>query len=104
MVINGWRLYTHPLFSAQLTRLTKQAEALARKDPVGYRDEAATKLLATINRYTREIIPRDPNAAEFRQGNTWGRIIDTGSAPSFTSAIVSFTASPARRRSSSMPG
>jgi toxin YhaV len=28
--------------------------------------------LTTINRYTREIIPRDPNAAEFRQGNTLG--------------------------------
>ena|SRR5260370_39994571 len=72
MVVNGWRLYTHPLFHEQLTRITEQVEALAKKDPAGYRDEAATKLLATINRYIREIIPRDPNAAEFRQGNTLG--------------------------------
>jgi toxin YhaV len=72
MVVNGWRLYAHPLFTAQLTRLTEQVEALAAKNPIGYRDEAATKLLATINRYIREIIPRDPNAAEFRQGNTLG--------------------------------
>lgn len=72
MVVNGWRLYAHPLFNAQLTRLTEQVEALAAKNPTGYRDEAAAKLLATINRYIREIIPRDPNAAEFRQGNTLG--------------------------------
>lgn len=73
MVVNGWRLYTHSLFNEQLTGLTEQVEALAGKDPAGYRDEAATKLLATINRYMQEIIPRDPNAAEFRQGNTLGR-------------------------------
>jgi toxin YhaV len=72
MVVNGWRLYTHPLFNEQLMRLTEQVEALARKNPAAYREEAATKLLATINRYIREIIPRDPNAAEFRQGNTLG--------------------------------
>jgi toxin YhaV len=72
MVVNGWRLYTHPLFNEQLTRLTEQVEALVRKDPATYREQAATKLLTTINRYIREIIPRDPNAAEFRQGNTLG--------------------------------
>lgn len=72
MVVNGWRLYTHPLFNEQLMRLTEQVEALARKNPAAYREEAATKLLTTINRYIREIIPRDPNAAEFRQGNTLG--------------------------------
>ena len=72
MTANGWRLYAHPLFDQQLRRLVAQVEALAKKDPVHYRDEAATKLLATINRYVREMIPRDPNAAEFRQGNTLG--------------------------------
>ncbi len=73
MVVNGWTLYTHLLFSQQLNRLVDLVEALARKDPTGYRNEAATKLLATINRYIREIIPRDPSAAEFRQGNTLGK-------------------------------
>jgi len=73
MVVNGWRLYIHPLFHEQLTGLVKQVEALAKKDPVGYKDEAATKLLATIHRYIREMIPRDPSAPEFRQGNTLGK-------------------------------
>ncbi len=72
MLANGWRLYVHPLFSGQLLRLVEQVEALARKNPEDYREEAAARLLATINRYIREIIPCDPNAPEFRQGNTLG--------------------------------
>jgi len=72
MEINGWTLYFHPLFQQQLAKLTAQVEALQAKDPTGYKEQPATKLLATINRYIREIIPRDPNAAEFRQGNTLG--------------------------------
>jgi toxin YhaV len=73
MVVNGWKLYTHPLFSEQLNRLVEQVELLAKKDPTGYRDGAPAKLLATINSYIREIIPREPGAAEFRQGNTLGK-------------------------------
>jgi toxin YhaV len=72
VVVNGWRLYIHPLFEQQLQRLVNQVEALAAKDPIGFREQPAAKLLATINRYIREIIPKDPNAAEFRQGNTLG--------------------------------
>jgi toxin YhaV len=73
MVVNGWKLYVHPLFHSQLLRLVEQVEALARKNPTAYKEEPATKLLATINRHIREIIPRDPGAPEFRQGNTLGK-------------------------------
>ena len=73
MVVNGWKLYVHPLFHHQLIHLVEQVEALAKKNPAAYKEEAATKLLATINRLIREIIPRDPNAPEFRQGNTLGK-------------------------------
>ena len=73
MEVNGWRLYVHPLFQDQLTRLTDQVETLAKKNPSTYKEEVATKLLATINRHIREIIPHDPNAPEFRQGNTLGK-------------------------------
>src|SRR5438552_1441828 len=72
MVVNGWRLFAHPLFTQQLERLTSQVEALAAKDPEDYRNQPATKLLATIRRYIMEIIPKDPNAPEFRQGDTLG--------------------------------
>jgi toxin YhaV len=72
MEVEGWALYLHPLFQQQLEKLTAQVEALKAKDPLGYKQQPATKLLATLNRYVREIIPRNPNAAEFRQGNTLG--------------------------------
>lgn len=52
--------------------MATRVETLRANDPAGYRDQPVTKLLATIRRYTHEIIPRDPNAAEFRQGNTLG--------------------------------
>jgi toxin YhaV len=72
VVVNSWRLYVHPLFDQQLRQLVEQVEALAAKEPVGYKGQPAAKLLSTINRHIREIIPRDPTAAEFRQGNTLG--------------------------------
>jgi toxin YhaV len=72
VVVSGWKLYAHPLFAQQLQRLTDQVEGLAAKDPVGFQEQPAAKLLNTINRHIREIIPRDPNSADFRQGNTLG--------------------------------
>ena len=72
MVVNGWRLYVQPLFEQQFRQLVEQVEGLAAKDPTGYKELPAAKLLATINRYIRETIPRNPGAAEFRQGNTLG--------------------------------
>jgi toxin YhaV len=72
MQVNGWTLYLHPLFQQQLEKLTAQVEALQAKAPAQYKEQPATKLLATIKRSMREIVPRDPNAAEFRQGNTLG--------------------------------
>jgi toxin YhaV len=72
MVVNGWSLFAHPLFTQQLERLTAHVETLAAKYPETYRHQPTTKLLATIRRYILEIIPKDPNAAEFRQGNTLG--------------------------------
>jgi toxin YhaV len=72
MEANGWTIYLHPLFQQQLDKLTGHVRDLQSKDPLHYQEQSATILLATINRYIREVIPRDPNAAEFRQGNTMG--------------------------------
>jgi toxin YhaV len=72
MVVNGWRLYVHPLFAQQLRRLLEQVEASAATNPSGYRQQPAAKLLGTIHLYIQELIPRDPGATEFRQGNTLG--------------------------------
>jgi toxin YhaV len=72
MEVNGWTLYRHPLFQQQLEKLTARVQTLQAKDPLRYKEQPATKLLATINRHIREIIPDDPSAAEFRQGNALG--------------------------------
>ena len=72
MEAHGWRLFVHPLFQAQLERLAKRVGKLASSDPGGYVAHPATKMLATINRYIHDAIPRNPNGAEFRQGNTLG--------------------------------
>jgi toxin YhaV len=72
MESRGWRLFVHPLFEAQLRKLTKRVGRLASNDPRGYASHPAAKILATINHYIRESIPRDPNSPEFRQGNTLG--------------------------------
>jgi toxin YhaV len=72
MQVNGCTLYLHPLLRQQLETLAAGVEAIKAKDAPGYNQLPAAKLLATINRFIREIIPRDPGAAEFRQGNALG--------------------------------
>ena len=68
----GWRLFVHPLFQKQLEKLAKQVQGLAAREPRKYASHPAAKILATINYYIREAIPRNPNGSEFRQGNTLG--------------------------------
>ena len=72
MEVDGWRLFQYPLFESQLTKLTDAVEQLSITEPDTYRGHPKTKLLATIHRLTAEIIPRDPTAPEFRQGDTLG--------------------------------
>jgi toxin YhaV len=73
MVVNGWTLFAHSLFEEQLNELITKVEALAAKEPETYRSHPATKLLATIEDYILKQIPGNPNAPEFRQGNTLGK-------------------------------
>lgn len=72
MVVNGWTLYTHPLFKLQYLSLKTQVETLCNKDPKGYVKKNATKRLTAIQRLIFELIPHDPTSPEFRQGNTLG--------------------------------
>ena len=72
MEVNGWRLFQYPLFENQLNTLTETVEQLSITQPETYRDHPKTKLLATIHTYVTENIPRNPNAPEFRQGDTLG--------------------------------
>ena len=72
LIINGWSIYSHPLFLAQLQVLTDQVEALKQKDPKGYKKKNASKRLAAITKLAFEVIPQDPTRVEFRQGGTLG--------------------------------
>ena len=72
LVVNGWTVFAHPLFVAQLQALTDQVTALQAKDPQGYTRKNATKRLAAIRQLALEVIPQDPTRPEYRQGNTLG--------------------------------
>lgn len=72
MVRHGWRLVAHPLFLDQLGRLLAGVERAKRTDPEGWQGKADAKLVAAIRGLVLDRIPRDPLAAEFRQGNTLG--------------------------------
>jgi toxin YhaV len=72
MIVNGWRIHADPLFEQRYRRMVEQVDALAANDPIGYREQPLAKLLTIIQRLIFETIPRDPNAPEFRQGNTLG--------------------------------
>ena len=36
LVVNGWTIFAHPLFLAQIEALIRKVEALTQKDPGGY--------------------------------------------------------------------
>jgi toxin YhaV len=69
---NGWKLYQWKAFGSTFADLVGEVERLEAADPTAFRDHPTTKRLAAIFRLVTEIIPRDPNAPEFRQGNTLG--------------------------------
>lgn len=72
LVINGWAIFAHPLFFAQVEELALKVEALKKKDPKHYVRKNATKRLAAIVRLTTEIIPQDPQRKEYRLGGALG--------------------------------
>ncbi len=71
-VVNGWTIFTHPLFLDQIAELSRQVEAFKHKDAIGYVKKNATKRLAAITKLAFEVIPQDPTRPEYRQGNTLG--------------------------------
>ena len=71
MTVNGWTLYAYPAFDAQFRRLAERAEAARLANPAS--ENSAAKLLASINKLILGIIPANPGAPQFRQGNTLGK-------------------------------
>lgn len=72
LVVNGWSIYAHPVFLDQIEALMAEVEARMRRDPANYAKKNAAKRLAAILKVVTEVIPADPSAAQFRQGDTLG--------------------------------
>ena len=72
LAINGWTVFAHPLFLAQIEALARQVETLKQKDPVGYVKKNASKRLAAITKLAFDVVPQDPARPEYRQGGTLG--------------------------------
>ena len=72
LVVNGWTIFAHPLFLAQLEALAQQVAAFKQKDPVGYVKKNASKRLLAIRKLAFEVIPQDPARPEYRQGAALG--------------------------------
>ncbi|MGB5101796.1 MAG: type II toxin-antitoxin system YhaV family toxin [Steroidobacteraceae bacterium] len=70
--VNGWAVFMHPMFLAQVEDLLEHVDALRTMDPTGYGSRDAAKRLAAIAKLVFEVIPQDPAAAVFRQGDTLG--------------------------------
>lgn len=69
---HGWGLLGHGLLIDQLDRLITAAGRARQADPAGWQGNANVKLLASLRDLMLDRVPRDPLAAEFRQGNTLG--------------------------------
>ncbi|MFA7267904.1 MAG: type II toxin-antitoxin system YhaV family toxin [Sterolibacterium sp.] len=72
LVVNGWRLFAHPLFLDQVETLIAKVEALKAKEPKTYKQKNSTKRLAAITKLALEVIPEDPARPAYRQGDTLG--------------------------------
>lgn len=72
LLVNGWAIFAHPLFLAQLEALIQQVLVLRGKDPINFTKKNASKRLAAIAKLAFEVIPQDPTRPEYRQGNTLG--------------------------------
>jgi toxin YhaV len=72
LVVNGWSIFAHPVFLDQLEALIVAVEARKARDPKTWRKKNCTKRLAAVFKLATEVIPADPGAAQFRQGETLG--------------------------------
>lgn len=72
LVINGWTLLQDPAFAEGYADLVATVEGLREKHPETYRKKAPTKILAAIEKLTKEVIPADPTSSTFDLGNTIG--------------------------------
>lgn len=72
LVVNGWTLLQDPAFAEGYEDLVATVEGLRVKHPETYQKKAPTKILAAIEKLTKEVIPADPTSSTYDLGNTIG--------------------------------
>lgn len=72
LVVNGWRIFLHPLFVEQFEAMVAAVEAARVAHPEDYRSRRAAKLLAATLKMAFEEIPAEPGHPRFRLGGTLG--------------------------------
>jgi toxin YhaV len=72
IMVNGWKLYLHPLFLQQLEELTRRKNQLRQKYPDQYQQKPLSKRRAAVIKLMLEVIPQNPERPEYRQGDTLG--------------------------------
>ena len=72
LVVKGWTLLQDPAFAEGYEVLVATVERLREKHPETYRKKVPTKILAAIEKLTKEVIPADPTSSAFDLGNTIG--------------------------------
>lgn len=72
LVVNGWSLLQDPAFEEAYENLVTTVEGLRKRHPETFQTKAPTKILAAIEKLTKEVIPADPTSSVFDMGNTIG--------------------------------
>lgn len=72
MIVNGWQLFYFRLFKATLDELEQAVTKLAQQHPSAYKSHPKTRLLASVYKAVTQIVPADPDHADFRLGKTLG--------------------------------
>ena len=72
MKVNGWTLYWHPTFRDQFAKTLAPVEAIKTNRPQDLPTSDKAKLLKRIVEIISIEIPKDPNHANYAQGNTLG--------------------------------
>lgn len=69
MVVNGWSLYGHRMFTESFELLTEEVEGLAEADPHRFHHHPAYKLLIKVRDCVYVRVPSNPDHADFRGGS-----------------------------------
>lgn len=72
MIQNGWQLFYFKLFKTALDELERTVAKLAKRDPADYKSHPRTRLLASVYKAVTQMVPANPDHADFRLGKTLG--------------------------------